>query len=47
MLVAITRSPGPELTKCELTHITRLPIDVSRALAQGRGLRQGPLEAPP
>jgi dimethylargininase len=36
MLVAITRSPGPELTQCELTHLTRLPIDVTRALAQYR-----------
>src|SRR5262245_23435947 len=35
-LVAITRSPGPELARCELTHLERLPIDVGRALAQHR-----------
>jgi dimethylargininase len=35
-LVAITRSPGPELTRCELTHLERRPIDVDRALAQHR-----------
>jgi dimethylargininase len=35
-LVAITRSPGPELTRCELTHLGRQPIDVDKALAQHR-----------
>ena len=35
-LVAITRSPGLALARCELTHLERLPIDVSRALAQHR-----------
>jgi dimethylargininase len=35
-LVAITRSPGPELARCELTHLDRWPIDVGRALAQHR-----------
>ena len=35
-LVAITRSPGPELARCVLTHLERRPIDVSRALAQHR-----------
>jgi dimethylargininase len=35
-LVAITRSPGPELARCELTHIERRPIDFGRALAQHR-----------
>jgi dimethylargininase len=35
-LVAITRSPGPELSRCELTHLERQPIDVGRALAQHR-----------
>jgi dimethylargininase len=35
-LVAITRSPGPELARCELTHLERRPIDVVRALAQHR-----------
>jgi dimethylargininase len=33
-LVAITRSPGPELAWCELTHLERLPIDIGRARAQ-------------
>jgi dimethylargininase len=35
-LVAITRSPGPALARCELTHLERQPIDVGRALAQHR-----------
>jgi dimethylargininase len=35
-LVGITRSPGPELARCELTHLERRPIDVGRALAQHR-----------
>jgi dimethylargininase len=35
-LSAITRSPGPELARCELTHLQRQPIDVPRALAQHR-----------
>jgi dimethylargininase len=38
-LVAITRSPGPELSRCELTHLERQPIDAGRALAQHRGYR--------
>jgi dimethylargininase len=38
-LVAITRAPGPALTRCELTHLKRVPIDVSRALAQHRAYR--------
>src|SRR5262245_60295366 len=36
MLVAITRSPGPELARCELTHLEREPIDIGRALEQHR-----------
>jgi dimethylargininase len=35
-LVAITRSPGPELARCELTHLERKPIDIGRALVQHR-----------
>ncbi|HZW32817.1 MAG TPA: hypothetical protein VFF52_19035 [Isosphaeraceae bacterium] len=35
-LVAITRSPGPELARCELTHLERQAIDVGRALVQHR-----------
>jgi dimethylargininase len=34
MLIAITRSPGPELARCELTHLPRQPIDCDRAAAQ-------------
>jgi dimethylargininase len=33
-LVAITRCPGPELARCELTHLERLPIDIDRARSQ-------------
>lgn len=33
-LVAITRLPGPEIVRCELTHLERQPIDFARALAQ-------------
>ena len=35
-IVAITRSPGPELTRCELTHLERRLIDVDLALIQHR-----------
>lgn len=34
MLTALTRLPGPALARCELTHLTRVPIDVPRALEQ-------------
>lgn len=34
--VAITRAPGRELARCELTHLARQPIDFSIALAQHR-----------
>jgi len=36
MLVAITRLPGPELERCELTHLERRPIDFPRARDQHR-----------
>ena len=36
MLTALTRAPGPELARCELTHLARQPIDPGRALAQHR-----------
>ena len=36
VLVAITRSPGPNLARCELTHLPRSHIDIGRALAQHR-----------
>jgi dimethylargininase len=35
-LIAIVRSPGPELARCQLTHLERRPIDVARALIQHR-----------
>jgi dimethylargininase len=35
-LVAITRSPGPELARCLLTHRERQPIAIDRALTQHR-----------
>jgi dimethylargininase len=34
VLTAITRSPGPELERCELTLLQRQPIDSTRARAQ-------------
>jgi len=34
MLTAVTRYPGPELARCELTHLPRRPIDAALALAQ-------------
>lgn len=39
MLTAITRNPGPELVRCELTHIDRRPIDLDLALAQHTGYK--------
>ena len=36
MLTALTRSPGPELARCELTHLPRQPIDHATAVAQHR-----------
>src|SRR5688572_23645780 len=39
MLAAVTRAPGPELARCELTHPPRQPIDTARALAQHRAYR--------
>jgi dimethylargininase len=36
MLTALTRSPGPELARCELTHLPRQPIDHETAVAQHR-----------
>src|SRR5688500_5269022 len=32
--VAVTREVSPSLPACELTHLAREPIDVSRAIAQ-------------
>ncbi|MGV8039981.1 MAG: dimethylarginine dimethylaminohydrolase family protein [Thermoanaerobaculaceae bacterium] len=36
MPLAITRQVSPSITRCELTHLDREPIDVERALAQHR-----------
>jgi dimethylargininase len=36
MWTAITRAPGPDIARCELTHLPRQPIDPDRALAQHR-----------
>ena len=33
-LIAITRDVSPSLTRCELTHVSRVPIDIGRASAQ-------------
>jgi len=34
MLIAVTRPVSPSLTRCELTHMPREPIDIARASAQ-------------
>ncbi len=34
MLTALTRPTGPELSRCELTHLARQPIDIERAISQ-------------
>jgi len=34
MYVALTRAVPPTLADCELTHLTRTPIDLQRAIAQ-------------
>ena len=34
MPTVVTRSPNPELARCELTHLPRWPIDAARTLAQ-------------
>jgi dimethylargininase len=38
--VAITRRPGEDLTRVELTHLPRVPIDPERAEAQHAGYRE-------
>lgn len=32
--IALVRAPGPRLSECELTHLSRVPIDLERATAQ-------------
>jgi dimethylargininase len=34
MLIAITREVSPRMSECQLTHLARAPIDVSRAAGQ-------------
>ena len=34
MLIAVTRPVSPSLAQCELTHLSREPIDVARAVIQ-------------
>jgi dimethylargininase len=34
VLIAVTRAVSPTLAECELTHLTREPIDVARAVAE-------------
>jgi dimethylargininase len=38
--MAITRRPGEDLTRVELTHLSRVPIDPERAEAQHAGYRE-------
>ena len=34
MLTALTGDTGPEITKCEITHVSRQPIDFMKAIEQ-------------
>jgi dimethylargininase len=43
--VAITRAISPELGACELTHLSRVPIDVDLARAQHRAYEAALIEA--
>src|SRR5215210_1683576 len=38
-IVAITNTPSPLLTQCELTHLDRTPIDYGVALRQHEGYK--------
>src|SRR2546428_3670716 len=38
--IALTREVSPSLTRCELTHVARVPIDVGRARAQHRAYEE-------
>src|SRR5438552_12628702 len=35
-MIAITHVPSPNLNRCELTHLARVPIDYDRACEQHR-----------
>jgi dimethylargininase len=39
-LVALTHLPSPDMDRCEVTYVTRAPIDYPRALAQHAAYRQ-------
>ncbi len=39
-IIAITNTPSPLLTQCELTHLDRTPIDYATALRQHDGYRE-------
>jgi dimethylargininase len=45
MRVALTRDVSPALASCELTHLSRVPIDVERARAQHREYERALVEA--
>jgi len=40
MLIAITREVSPDLRSCELTHLSRVEIDVDKAAMQHRAYQQ-------
>jgi dimethylargininase len=40
MLIALTRPVSPTIDRCELTHLSRTPIDVPRAILQHRAYEQ-------
>src|SRR5687768_7994466 len=40
MIVALTREPARDMSACELTHLSRQPIDAARAAEQHRGYRR-------
>jgi dimethylargininase len=40
MLIALTRPVSPTIDQCELTHLSRTPIDVPRAVLQHRAYEQ-------
>lgn len=45
MFVAITRAVSPAIAACELTHLSRLPIDVERAREQHRAYERALIAA--
>ena len=45
MPTALTRLPGPDLARCELTHLPRRPIDPALAVAQHRAYQTALREA--